>query len=186
MFEYSIEDYSDRAIAVFCGGTKDANSYHSFLVDKLNGKYNEALRPINSSTVKRAGYIFGKKRLTEIEKELKAEQTRLMNKGTPYSASTTSTTSTSSSVAALSSTVQPQSINEKLICNLVAKVDALEAELAAIRALIEAGGIDVSKLTLVTTSVQTTRKKAKIQEPSDDDDGEEKEAPSLIKRKQQK
>lgn len=194
MSAFSIEDYSDRAIAVFCG-SKSEHNYHYFLTDKLGGKYNEALRPLEASNVKRAGYIFGKKKRAEVERELAAEQKRVNSGGTKFvptsSTSTPSTAPTNSTASSTSSTSTPAptSINEKVLCNLVAKVDALEAELAAIRSLIEAGGIDVSKLSLSSNTKQPVqaKKKVKLQvETSDDDQPAEEEMPCLIKRKQTK
>ena len=192
MSAFTIEDYSDRAIAVFCG-SKGEHSYHYFLTDKLGGKFNEALRPVDASNVRRAGYIFGKKRRAEVEKELAAEQKRLNNGGQMFVPSSTQSSSASSSTTAPTVSSSSTSMNEKVLCNLVAKMDALEAELAAIRSLIEAGGIDVSKLSLTSsTSKQPSqpKKKAKLQvETSDEDDGEQKgeeDMPSLIKRKQNK
>ena len=125
----TIEDYSDKALAVF---GKISPALEEGLI-KLGGKFNPALKGLNDT--RRQGWIFPKSKRDQVSFELKKH----LGTSTTSSSSTISSTSNSSSTSAptpidsIGSTIKYVSLQafqtlEKLVHNLSSRVEVIETE----------------------------------------------------------
>jgi len=160
--DITVENYSEKSFAIF----GDWKPYVE-IIKALGGLENERLGGV--SGIKRHGWIFGKKKKTEVEKALKEAHAHLQQGGSISVPSSNVSSSTLSSTlsSSLSTTSSSKHLEdrvqklEKLVETLSSNYVAVSTELAAIRK------------TLFTSSELTKAKSSTKVEKSSNDAGDE-------------
>lgn len=127
---YTIEDYSEKAIAVF----GDLARYEEMLTN-MKGTKNERLKDPTDENKRRVGFIFAKAKRADVEKALKEFGT----KNVSASSSSVSTQSVTPTTTTNISTSADQLIIKQLqttVQDLQRRLDAAEAEIGALTKLV--------------------------------------------------
>ena len=175
---FTIEKYSEKAIAVFFVSSSVAGQYFSLLTE-LGGKQNDALKGATPNDPRRSGWIFSAKREEEIRNKLTAYQ------ASPPSSSLSSLSL--NSVKEKKVTFAPSTSAGVSIESVLARLEVVETELAALKKLLLSSSSSLSQSSCSnTTSTKSSKKKREVAESDEELDDEEPEAKrevSLIKRR---
>ena len=163
--KFSIEDYSENAIAVF-GDTKEISAR----LASLGGKFNPVLKGIGEQ--RRPGWIFSKKRREEVDKLI--SQVRQEIQSGSFVAAIEPHTKAPSSVKTPSSSSSEDKSNA-IISSLLSRVELLETELATLKRIVLAGSAK-------STVASKPAKDWADQSEDESEEEEEKEPVAPVKR----
>ena len=181
----SIEDYSERAIAVF----GDTQPYKEVL-SALGGKFNPGLKGLTSDT-KRAGWVFPKGKKADVLAKISQPPPAPSTTAASTSESSSSTTQATSSSYKSTSYSGDDRVGklEKLVHSLTSRLEAVESELAASRKP-KIGNLPSTIASTPAPATTTSTKRSWAddddEEEMDDDDEPVKPSVSLIQRNKPK